>query len=61
MRILVTGSSGRLGTALLERLGNSDEIIPYDLECGNDICDAHALTVDWVDCSKILRAGCDIR
>tara|TARA_Y100000310_G_scaffold260629_2_gene269666 strand:- start:7301 stop:8218 length:918 start_codon:yes stop_codon:yes gene_type:complete len=44
-RVLVTGSSGFLGKALVERLESLDAIVaPFDLALGDDVTDARAVS-----------------
>lgn len=44
MKILITGSSGFVGTHLVEKLSKEHEIVMYDLVNGQDVLDSKLLT-----------------
>jgi Nucleoside-diphosphate-sugar epimerases len=52
MKILITGSSGFVGTHLIDKLKTNHEVVPYDLKLGLDVLD------DKVFLGK--SDGCDV-
>jgi UDP-glucose 4-epimerase len=53
-RVLVTGSSGLLGSAVVEELrGRSVDVVPYDVRSGDDVLDLDRLTDRAAGCSVV--------
>ena len=58
MRVLVTGSSGLIGGATVQRLqSESIEVVPFDIADGHDIMDAPALATAAAGCDAIVHAA----
>lgn len=55
MKILITGSSGFVGSHLSKRLKDGHEIIPYDLKEGKDILDEGTLNEHMKDVDVVVH------
>lgn len=55
-RVLVTGSGGLVGTALLKRAAEGGfDAVPYDIRTGHDICDPSGLAAALDGCDGIIH------
>ncbi len=58
MRVLVSGSSGRIGGAVVERLSaEGDEVVRFDIDKGHDVLDAAAYATAARGCDAIVHAA----
>jgi UDP-glucose 4-epimerase len=58
MRVLVTGSRGLIGSAVVERLGAEGyEVVGFDIADGNDILDAPGLAAAARGCGAVVHAA----
>jgi nucleoside-diphosphate-sugar epimerase len=58
MRVLVTGSNGLIGSAVVERLlAEGDDVVRFDIADGHDILDAPAVAAAAAGCDAIVHAA----
>jgi nucleoside-diphosphate-sugar epimerase len=58
MRVLVSGSSGLIGGAVVERLSaEGDEVVSFDIADGHDVLDADAYATAAEGCDAIVHAA----
>ncbi len=55
MKILITGSSGFVGSKLVEKLSQENEIVSFDLENGKSIMDFEQLKDSMVGCDAVVH------
>lgn len=58
MRVLVLGSSGLVGAAVVDRLrAEAIEVVPFDISAGQDVMDASAVRAAADGCDAIVNAA----
>jgi len=58
MRVLVTGSSGLIGSAVVQRLrAEGDEVVSFDIADGHDVLDPPGVATAAVGCAAIVHAA----
>ncbi|HEX3349941.1 MAG TPA: NAD(P)-dependent oxidoreductase [Acetobacteraceae bacterium] len=58
MRVLVSGSSGLIGRAVVERLSaEGDDVVPFDIAQGCDVLDAEGFAAAARSCDAIVHAA----
>jgi nucleoside-diphosphate-sugar epimerase len=63
MRIVVTGASGSIGSAIAALLGNEHKMVGIDLRSGprvthlHDICDGQALSVSLAGADAVVHVA----